>query len=105
MPYLPWRLRPIIHHRDVIRVRKVIRPPAASARLNVTSFDTKVAWANHSTGATMTSNRDVALTPPTVSVMSANADGHRHPPWRSDFEAAAMSQGRPAKGSRMTEIR
>ena len=57
-----------------------MRPPAAIARLNVTSFETKVAWANHSTGPTMTSSREVALTPPTVRVTSANTDGHRHPP-------------------------
>ncbi len=47
----------------------------------------------------------VALMPPTVSITRANRAGWRQPPWRIDRAVRAMSHGRAAHGSRMTEMR
>ena len=56
-------------------------------------------------GPTNTSSSEVALMPPTVIVISANAAGSRQPPRRSARAVKAINQGRPAKGNKMIEMR
>ena len=66
---------------------------------------THTANGNHSSGATPANTSAVALTPPTASTTSANNAGSRQPPRRMARIVNASIQGRPAKGSRMTESR
>ena len=105
MPCAPWIISPTNHHSEVIAVRTVIRSPARNASAGLTSRSTKVACTNHRIGPTITSTNDVAFTPPTVSVTSANTAGACHPPRRNDLAASPISQGNPAKGSRITLMR
>ena len=43
--------------------------------------------------------------PPTTSTTKANQAGSRHPPRRTARAVRAISHGRAAQGSRMTEMR
>ena len=105
MPKARWTSRPATHHNDVTAVSRVMRRPTPTAWRSVTSRSTKVACTNHRIGPNITSTRDVAFTPPTVSVTSAKIAGVAQSRRRSARAARPMSHGSPAKGSRMTEIR
>ena len=56
-------------------------------------------------GPNITSISEVAFTPPTVSVTRANTAGVASRRRRSARDARPISQGSPAKGNRITEMR
>jgi len=102
---LPCSISPAIHHSELISVSEPMRAPTASTRPQVTSRSANSAYATHMAGPTSTSNSEVALIPPTVRVISANAAGSRQPPRRRARMVNPISQGSPANGNRMIEMR
>jgi hypothetical protein len=60
---------------------------------------------SHNAGPNPTRTNDVALMPPIVPSRSANSAGAFHDRCRRAIAVRPISQGRPAHGSNMTDIR
>ena len=79
--------------------------PAARSVVMAAVRPRSISSASHVAGATLASKSADAFTPPIANITSANNAGSRHPPLRTDRMVSPTSQGRPAHGSRISEMR
>ena len=91
--------------RPAVLVHDAERAAAARDAIRVEPSPTRRAQSSHSRGPTPASTRAVAFTEPTVATTRAKAAGCRQERCRTARAASPISQGSPANGSRMAEMR